>query len=473
MNKSLLKLFPAISFLTVAGIVAGSLATTRPPEADASSHRESPMLAADPQADATDLYAFVSPDRPDTVTLIANYYPLQVPAGGPNFYPFGNQDEILYRINVDNVGDAEPHIVYQFNFWTEIVNPNTFLYNTGPINGITDPNWNVRQRYAVTRFDPTRQEETLTVLGNGLLTPPANVGAKSTPNYEALANQAIHNLPGGIKVFAGQRDDPFFIDLGATFDLLTIRKIPGDMGGGIDALAGVNVGTLALQVPINQLTRDGATVNDPKAGNAVIGVWTEAWRRRTTVLRPGGEAEESGAWVPVSRLGMPLTNEVVVPVSLKDYWNSSPTNMDAQFLGAVLDPEGARLIKALYGLKVPPAPRDDLVAIFLTGIAGVNQPPNVKPSEQLRLNMGIKPSANPNRLGVVAGDAAGFPNGRRLGDDVLDVGLKALAGAVYPMFHPEFQADPLAARLGDGVDANDKPFLTTFPYVAHPHPGNR
>ena len=465
------RLLPALSALAVAGVVAGSIVNARPPAAGASSHREAPMISADPQADATDLYAFVSPDRADTVTLIANYYPFQAGYGGPNFYRFGDQNEIIYRINVDNVGDAEPHIVYQFNFWTETGNPNTFLYNTGPINSIYDATWNVKQRYSLIRFDPARQDETLTVLGNGLLTPPANVGAKSTPNYDKLAAQAIYDLPGGVKVFAGQRDDPFFVDLGATFDLLTIRKIPGDMGGGKDALAGYNVNTLALQVPINQLTRSGSMVADPKDANAVIGVWTQAWRRSTTVINPNGSKDSIGGWVPVSRLGMPLVNELVVPVSVKDYFNSSATNMDAQFLPAVVDPEPARLVNAIYGLKVPPTPRDDLVAIFLTGIPGLNMPANVKPAEMLRLNMAIKPSANPNRLGFVAGDNAGFPNGRRLADDVTDVALKAVAGAAYPLLHPDYTPDPLAGRLGDGVDMNDKPFMSTFPYVASPWAG--
>lgn len=181
--------------------------------------------------------------------------------------------------------------------------------------------------------------------------------------------------------------------------------------------------------------------------------------------------EHSGGWVPVSRLGMPLVNELVVPVGLKDRFNSAPTNQDGAFLPLVTDPEPARLLNALYGIKIPPTPRDDLVAIFLTGLAGVNQPANVTPSEQLRLNMAIKPSATPNRIGVVAGDAAGFPNGRRLADDVVDVALKAVAGAAYPLFHPDFKADPLAGRLGDGVDGNDKPFLPRFPYMAHAHPG--
>lgn len=465
------RLLRPLSFLAAAGMVASVLALPALPSANASSHREAPLSSRDPQADATDLYAFVSPDRPDTVTILANYYPFQSPDGGPNFFRFG--DDVVYRIYIDNVGDGKPHLAYHFNFWTDVRDPNTFLYNTGPIRSLDDPNWNVRQRYAVTRFDPQNQAGTLTVLANGLTVPPVNVGPKSLPNYDAVANSAIYNLPGGGKVFVGQRDDPFYVDLGSLFDLLTIRKLPGDTGGGVDALAGYNVFTIALQIPINELTRNHSMVKDAKDPNAVIGIWTTALRQRTNVLRDGGGAQSSGEYVQVSRLGMPLVNEVVVPVSVKDYFNNSMPSDDAQYLAAVVDPEPARLVNALYGIKVPPTPRDDLVGIFLTGIPGVNQPAGVKPSEQLRLNVAIQPSASANRLGVVAGDASGFPNGRRLADDVVDVSLKAVAGAAYPVFHPEYKPDPLAGRLGDGVDANDKPFLTTFPYAASPWAGNQ
>lgn len=204
----------------------------------------------------------------------------------------------------------------------------------------------------------------------------------------------------------------------------------------------------------------------------MIGVWSTAQRQATQVRSGVGDMPvESGGWVQVSRLGMPLVNEVVIPRGQKDRFNASQPSNDAQFLSSVTDPESGRLLNALYELKVPPAPRDDLVAIFLTGLPGLNMPAGVKPSEQLRLNTAIKPSANPNRLGVLGGDTAGYPNGRRLMDDVTDITLKAAAGAAYPLFHSEFTADPLAGRLGDGVDANDKPFLATFPYVASPWPG--
>ena len=429
--------------------------------AGASSHREAPMISDDPPADGTDLYAFTSPDKPDTVTLIASYWPFEEPAGGPNYFKF--DDNVLYEIHVDNVGDAVPHITYQFRFTTRVGNPNTFLYNTGPIESIDSANWNVKQFYSVTRVENGKA----TVLGENLKTPPVNVGAKSTPNYEALSNAAISRLSDGSMVFAGQSDDPFFVDLNV-FDLLTIRKLPGNTGGGVDGLKGYNVQTIAIQIPKALLTKDKAAVSSPAGGNAVIGVWTTASRRATRVLTGDGKATNSGDFVQVSRLGAPLVNEVVVPLGAKDLWNSSKPSGDAQFLGGVTDPELGKLFKALYNIQVPPAPRDDLVAIFLTGIPGATQPATatLKPSEQLRLNMGVPPSANPNPLGVVGGDLGGYPNGRRLADDVTDISLKAVAGAAYPLFHPEFKADPLAAQLGDGVDANDAPFRNTFPYVA-------
>jgi hypothetical protein len=435
-------------------------------QTSASSHREAPLISNDPIADGTDLYAFVSPDKPDTVTIITNWYPFEEPVGGPNYYMFG--DDVLYEIYVDNVGDAESHVTYQFRFKTTIGNGNTFLYNTGPVESIDSANLNIKQTYSVTRIVNGQATE----VGKDLKVPPSNVGAKSTPNYEALSNAGIQDLAGGGKVFAGQSDDPFFVDLNV-FDLLTIRKLPGNMGGGVDGLKGYNVQTIAIQVPKSELALGGtapAAATDP---NAVIGVWTGASRQATRVLNPNGTMTSSGDYVLVSRLGAPLVNEVVVPLAAKDLWNSSYPRDDAQFLGGVTDPELARLFNAIYGIKVPPTPRDDLVAIFLTGIPGATQPPTstLKPSEELRLNMAVPPSANPNTLGVVGGDLAGYPNGRRLADDVTDISLKAVAGAAYPLFHPEFTPDPLAAQLGDGVDANDVPFRSSFPYVAIAHDG--
>src|SRR5712692_5684699 len=317
-----------------------------PPFGAASSHREAPMISQDPAADATDFYAFRSPDRPDTVTFIACYYPFQDPAGGPNFYRFG--DDVLYRITIDDNGDTTPDQWFDFRFTTTVGTGNTFLYNTGPIASLADKNWNVRQSYTVTRTYSNGRSD---VIGSSLLVPPNNIGPKSTPNYDALAAQAMYTLPGAINVWAGQRDDPFYVDLGATFDLLTIRPgAPGNKGGGKDDLSGYNVLSIALQVPINKLTNDASAPTDPNAQFAVIGGWTTSYRRQLRVLNGDGTATGSGSWVQVSRLGAPLVNEVVVPVGAKDLWNSSQPKDDGQFLGGVTDPEAARLLHAIYGI---------------------------------------------------------------------------------------------------------------------------
>ncbi|MBI3954180.1 MAG: DUF4331 domain-containing protein [Chloroflexi bacterium] len=463
---SKLKLAVAAFFTVAAVLLALPLGLT------ASSHREAPLISADPQADATDLYAFVSPDKPDTVTLIAAYVPFEEPAGGPNFHSFG--DDVLYEIKVDNNGDSMEDIAYQFRFKTTVQNPGTFLYNTGPVKSVTDPNLNVRQTYTLTRV----AGGTSTVLGTNLPVAPANVGPKSNPNYEASIG-AIQTLPGGISVFTGPTDDPFFVELGGIFDLLTIRKLPGNAGGGVDGLAGYNVHSIALQVPISQLTRTGTRPASASDAAAVIGVWTTAARPTTRVLSSAGAAPtSSGPLVQVSRLGAPLVNEVVIPVGKKDVWNAAQPKDDAQFANYVTDPELGTLLKALYKINVPPqgpfgsaSQRDDLIAIFLTGIPGLTQPPGVRPAEELRLNLAIPPTASPNRMGVLGGDNQGYPNGRRLADDVTDISLRAVAGAAYPLFHPDFKADATGVQLGDGVDANDKPFRNSFPYLALPHDG--
>jgi Domain of unknown function (DUF4331) len=430
---------------------------------EASSHREAPLISQDPVADGTDLYAFVSPDAPDTVTLIANYYPMQDPAGFPNYYRFG--DDVTYRINIDNNGDAVEDIFYQWNFDTEIVNPNSFLYQSGPIDSLDSPNLNVRQTYTLSEG----RGGALTEIASGLMTPPVNIGPKSTPDYEALADAAIAEVGDGIKVFAGQRDDPFWVDLGGVGDLLTIRELPGNAGGGVDDLMGLNVQTLAIQVPITQLTSSGTVPAGADAADAVIGAWTTSLRPSTLVYGNGTQTA-SGNNVQVSRLGMPLVNEVVAPLGAKDLFNSSHPSGDAQFLGAVTDPEIAKLLNLLYGdalVAVPESDRQDLVTVFLTGVPGLNQPANVTPSEMLRLNVAIPPSETENPLGVIGGDNGGFPNGRRLGDDVVDIELRVAAGF---LLGEEFQ-NGANGQLGDGVPTNDVPFLSAFPYVALPHQG--
>lgn len=453
--------------LKVLGVLGAALTLASVIPTNASSHREAPLITEDPVADNTDVYAFVSPDRTDTVTLIANWIPFQEPAGGPNFYNFG--EDVLYQIHVDNDGDAEPDVTYEWRFDTQIQNPNTFLYNTGPITSLDDPDFNYRQYYTLSAVrDGVRSQ-----LGSGLPVPPNNIGPRSTPNYEALADAAIVDLDG-VRTFAGQRDEGFYVDVGSAFDLLGLRPfnaahvIPLEAAPGVDGTGGFNVHTIAIQVPKSELTSGGD-------GSGIIGVYSQTKRRQTRVINPNPANPgnlNTGSFVNVSRLANPLVNEVVIPLSHKDVFNASEPRDDAQFLPFVLDPEPARLIPVLYpGVGVPPAPRNDLAAIFLTGIPGLNQPPNVRPSEMMRLNTNIAPTApagQGNKMGVLGGDNAGFPNGRRVEDDVTDIELRALAGATP--FTPEFNRSPNNA-LGDGVNDNDRPFRTSFPYLASPWPG--
>jgi hypothetical protein len=430
-----------------------------------SSHREAPLISQDPLADHTDLYAFVSPSAPGAVTILANFIPFEAPYGGPNFYKF--DDNVLYEIKIDNDGDARADISYQFRFKTTVRNPDTFLYNTGPVESLDSPNLNVRQTYTVSRVEENRglRGRRPVVLASDLPTPPVNVGKRSTPNYDALALAAVRLLPGGVKTFAGQRDDPFFVDLNV-FDLLAVPPADTD---NTDSLAGFNVHTIAIEVPIEQLTANGQRPQSMTDPNAVLGIWSTASRPSVTV-RGGGEQKATGTLVQVSRLGHPLVNEVVIPRGAKDLFNSLDPTGDAAALPYVLDPEVPKLLSLLFGIQSPPAPRQDLVTIFLTGIPGLNQPANVTPAELLRLNVGVAPVLQPNPFGVLGGDVAGFPNGRRPTDDVVDIALRAVAGAT-PLT-PQFNAG-INAQLGDGVAANDKPFLPVFPYLASPHAGNK
>ncbi len=416
----------------------------------ASSHREAPMIAQDPVADTTDVYAFVAPDTPDMLTIVANYLPLQEPAGGPNFYRFG--DDVLYRLRIDNDGDAIPDIDYNFSFWTRIQNPDTFLYNTGPITSIDDTDYNLRQVYSVKRVEGGNDH----VLGQGLLIPPVNIGPRSTPDYEALAAEAVYEVGDGrTKVFAGQRDDPFWVDLGSIFDLGGLRPfnpahlIPLPEADGRDTIAGYNVNTIAIQVPLDEVLANGD-------GSGIVGVWSTSERRSVRTLRNGAAPLTSGNFVQVSRLGNPLVNEVVIPLGQKDRFNNARPWFDARFLDSVVNPELGALLPQLYpGVFscFPEGPRHDLVSIYLTGIEGVNQPPSVRPSEMLRINTGLP---------------TGFPNGRNLSDPVTDASLRAIAGGLPGQACAGVSPN---ADLTDGVTGNDVPFLDRFPYVATPHQG--
>jgi|SRR5579884_3254509 len=444
-----------------------------------SSHREAPEIAKDPVADSTDLYAFVSPDAPDTVTLIANYIP-ENPAGGPNFYEFG--DDVLYEIHVDNSGDAVADITYQFRFTTELRNPETFLYNTGPITSLDSANWNRRQTYTVTRVEQGKS----TVLGRDLTVPPCNIGPRSTPGYAKLADAAVHTLSGGGKVFAGQRRDPFYVDLGAIFDLGDLRPfqnlhlIPTAAAPSVDTQADKSVHTIAIQVPKSALTRDGSSPSNAADTRATIGVWTSASRQKMR-LQPGSTATQLGPWVQVSRLGHPLINEVIIPLGQKDAWNATEPKDDAAFLKYVQHPELAALLPVLYPKVFPnlaayKSPRADLAAILMTGvpfgiIPGFQTFTGQTPADVLRLNMGIAPATAPSALGVLGNDLAGYPNGRRVSDDVVTIELRAVAGVTIPLVDKTFKPDAAAAKVSENlVPAADR-YLARFPYVGVPLSG--
>jgi hypothetical protein len=456
-----------------------------------SSHREAPEISKDPVADSTDLYAFVSPDQPDTLTLIANYIPLQGPAGGPNFYSFG--DDVLYEIHIDKTGDARPDVTYQFRFRTELRNPDTFLYNTGPITALNSPNWNNRQFYTLTRVTPFKSE----VLASGLACPPCNIGPLSTPNYAALAAAAVHDISGGIKVFAGQRADGLYVDLGSIFDLADLRPFENlhaqyglnafsGPAAGVTATAHLNVHSIAIQVPLADVLPRAAHSKESDRG-AVLGVWTTASRQRARVWDSVREEYvSSGPWHQVSRLGNPLFNEVLVGLGGKDLWNALPPSDDKRFANGVAHPELAALLPALYPGVFPKlaalvsagTARADLEAILLTGIPsgiipGFQNFTGSLQADLLRVNTAIPPSKSPNILGVVGGDLAGFPNGRRVFDDVVTIELRAIAGVTVPLVDKSFTPDAAAGAITDGLVPNSVPsgYLDSFPYLGVPYSG--
>lgn len=459
----------ALMLLALAVLVIG----TAPRYTSASSHREAPLISGDPEADNTDLYAFRSPDLTNTVTIIANYVPLEEPNGGPNFGRFG--DNVLYEIKIDNTGNGEADVVYQFRFHSTLTVPGTWLYNYGPIALTTTAglpskyvNLNYHQYYTVTRIKNGQSQ----VLGQNLETPPVNVGPRSTPNYDALANAAIYNLSNnGGKVFAGQRDDPFFVDLGSIFDLAGLRPfnslhlIPLSNTTAIDGVRGYNTHSIAIQVPIGDLTN---------GSNPNIGVWATASRQAVRILRYDGSVANDGRWVQVSRLGEPLINEVVIPLAEKDYWNATYPSGDKYFAHYYTNPSLTAYENLLYPAldNANESGRADLVAILLTGVPNVNYTGNTK-ADLLRLNTAIPPSATEDRLAALNGDFAGFPNGRRLRDDIVDIELRATAEGYGDVLSNALGLPNRTPNnlIGDGVDQNDLPFTASFPYMARPWQG--
>ncbi|WP_183101119.1 DUF4331 domain-containing protein [Nocardioides pelophilus] len=419
-------------------LLASGLAGLGPTAANSSSHREAPLIAGLPQYDTTDLYAFRSPERQNTVTLIANWIPFEEPGGGPNFYSFAT--DARYNIKVDNDGDAKPDVTFRWTFKDHYVSDETFLYATGPVTSLKDENLNYYQTYRLERITGNRTK----VLVKNRRVVPSNVGEASMPNYGELRSQGVTKAGPGdrYRSFAGQAEDPFFLDL-RVFDLL----YGGDFSeSGDDTLAGFNVNSVALQVPRGALAKKRDVSKNP-----IIGIWSTTDRRGV-----------DGRYRQVSRLGMPLVNEVVIPLKDKNRFNASAPVNDGQFLDYVTKPELPKLIEAVYGVPAPDEPRNDLVSVFLTGVEGLNMPRNVTPSEQLRLNMSTPVSDDPNSLGVIGGDTQGFPNGRRLTDDVIDIALQVVEG--------ELVGQP--NDLADGVSANDVDFRDRFPYLALPFSGS-
>src|SRR5438309_2368035 len=459
--------------LGLASALVAALAVSAPGlrgrEASASSHREAPLIAADPQHDNTDVYAFVSPDKPDTVTFVANWIPFEEPNGGPNFYPFAAGSH--YDISIDNRGRGMPDITYRWIFSNQDNRgTDTFLYNNGPVTSLGDPHLLFRQTYTLQEIQGGR---TTTLVSNGIAAP-SDVGPTSMPDYASLRSQAVSTFEGGnARTLAGQAADPFFLDL-RVFDLLYGANLKET---GHNTLAGFNVNTIVLQVPTSDVVFNG-----DRARNPVIGIWSTT-SKRTLKLTPG-KATPTGDFVQVSRLGSPLINEVIVPAALKDAFNALPPSQDhtlAALVDRVKNPEVPKLVQSIYGIPAPAAPRNDLAEIFLTGICKTCGPiaadlnsqkmnqdvgaTSFVPAEELRLNTAITPTANPNRLGVLGGDAAGYPNGRRLTDDVVDIEVQALEGAGLGQL-------VIALAGGDGVNVPANPIASSFPYVALPNTGS-
>jgi hypothetical protein len=472
----------------------------------ASSHREAPLISKDAFADNTDTYVWIPQGITDRIVFAASWIPFEGPEGGPNYWEW--DPSVTYYINVDNDGDAVADVVYTLNATTTIPNTGTFLYNTGPMTGTDDPDWNMPQRVTVVETI----DGTPTTLVDNELTAPANIGDKSTPNVAAIEADATftaNTADGPIQVYAGQTDDPFWVDL-QVFDLLTLRGQPspigyGDMDSPVDSLSGFNVHSLIIEVPIDHVTN---------GSEPVLGVWATSSRAAAAVEpSAGGQAQ-------VSRLGMPLVNEVVLPLGLKDTFNTLAPNQDLDVYGllqeSVEDPEVGNLLCALYGVPLPGdsdddcdteytagtprTGRGDIFDIFVTGMVlanpftittaggpvvlpagtNVNQPAGVRPAEMIRVNTALSGgtcSPTPSRLGILGGDACGYPNGRRPTDDVVDISLLAVAGAAYEVLDDRdasFTFDPaLIGVLDDGLDGNDRSFRSGFPYFASAQSGRR
>ncbi len=454
--KKLLALAVALAALIAVSVGQGS------------SHREAPNIMLDPSADNTDTYAFKANDAPDALTVVANWVPGGNPANGPNFFRF--DDRARYYISIDNTGDGKADIRYRYVFTTKF-SDTSYRYARSGVQSFDDPKLQTRQRYTIVReqFRDGKAAGEKTIASD-LPVAPSNAGTKTFPDYNKVANEAIRTV-GSSKYFAGQRNDAFFIDLGVAFDNVNLRLGLGNTGGGLDTQAGTSIQTITMQVPEAEVTRDAKAVSGPDAANATVGVWASTERRKVEVTNARYDKTKGsrGSWVQVSRLGNPLVNELFIPAGLKDRFNATRPDTDAKEIKRfVLAPEVARQInevKTVNDLKIqaPETDRTDLVDVFLTGMPGLNQIDKANPvaADTLKINLGVPPAQTPNRFGVIGGDNAGFPNGRRLEDDATDIYIQMVAGFMKGNKLP----------LGDGVDQDDRPFLTTFPYQSVPDNG--
>jgi hypothetical protein len=487
--------------LTVPLVIIVGVAIALSQTGFAANHREAPITALDHKADITDVYAFRSyggSGASTHVTLIMGVDPLLEPANGPNYFPF--DPDILYAIKVDNNNDAIEDIVFQFRFTTEQRLPNLFQVYAGvpggaaaPANSpapvppgtpIVPPRINTfgsvglgqRQRYTVAMVKGGVTTPLTSLSGDPLYAVPANVGPR-TMDYEALFAAGTYDATGDIRLFAGTTDDAFWIDLGGAFDTFNTHVPPilsavqdaADVNFASDTVSGYAVNSIAIEVPIAMLTRTGA-IEAPTSPAATIGVWATTSRPRTTVRRPPLPARSSGAWAQVQRMGNPLINELLVGTGFKDRFSMDRPKNDAQFASFFLDPALARVINALTNgaVAIPAAPRLDLLPVvtYAPPIAATGTPPGPV-ADLLRLNTGVAPTppGSASRLGLLGGDAAGFPNGRRVFDDVTDVALRLVVGGVLAAPFPGFSS-AIGGRLGDGVNVNDAAYRTEFPYLA-------
>ena len=445
----------------------------------ASSHREAPITALDHAADVTDWYAFVSYDHPDRVTMILNVDPFLEPANGPNYFPF--DPNVLYEMEVDNNQDGVPDITFQFRFTTQIQLPGVFTGFVGGIAGIPQ----------ITSLSgpgseglSLRQTYTVTMIKNGVTTDltkgktayavPSNVGPLTMPDYDSLFNQGVVDLGNNVRVFAGTVDDPFFIDLGAAFDSLNFRMgVGGILSQAVDAddknnyapdaVAGYNVNSIVLEVPITMLTVDGK-LHGPGEKQAVLGTYGATARPQITVRRVGGTyLLGNTTFVQVNREGNSLINELIIGTGSKDKFSTDDPKNDGQFASFFLDPLLAHLFNSVLGLPIPAPPRLDLLPLvqYMAPICPGCGPNDAGPiADLLRLNTGIPPTpvAQQKRMGFLVGDNAGFPNGRRPVDDVVDIASRAVAGILA-------DSQKYGAPIGDGVNLNGIGYGTTFPYV--------